>query len=130
MRVEKKQGNIVMVADDDLFVRKILRSALQNLVTIVETGDGADVEKLYKDNVPDVLFLDIHLPNKTGLELIESIKEIDPDAYIIMVSADSSTDNVKISSKHGVKGFMTKPFNRDRVLKHVMNCPTVEFMDV
>ena len=121
--------NVVLVADDDLFVRKIIRAALQHLADIVEVGDGNDVLGFYEEYQPDVVFLDIHMPHASGLDLIEPVKALDANAYIIVVSADSSPENVKTALSKGSKGFLTKPFTKERIL-HLFNaCPTIKFSD-
>ena len=118
-----------MIADDDLFVRKVLRTAIQDLSTVVEAKDGSEVHKVYTDNLPDMIFLDIHLPNVSGLDLIPKILATDEKAHIIMLSADSSQDNVQVALKRGAKGFLTKPFELRRVLQILQTCPTVVFSD-
>lgn len=125
----KNKKNLIIVADDDLFVRKVIRSALEEIAEIVEVTDGAEVMKVYTEHTPDILFLDIHLPNVSGMDLIRPILKMDVSAYIIMLSADSSADNVKTSSLRGCKGFLTKPFEKSRILHFFNTCPTIKFMD-
>ena len=123
------KGNVVMIADDDLFIRKVIASAVSDFAEIVEVIDGADVVDTYKQHQPDMIFLDIHLPNNNGLDLIRPLQKADAGAFIVMVSADSSTDNVFKIKQRGARAFLTKPFNKDRVM-HVFNkCPTIQFMD-
>ena len=118
-----------MVVDDDLFVRSVLRQTLHGIAKVVEVGDGAEVISIYKKHLPDLIFLDIHLPNRTGLELLEEITAFDPDAHIVMLSADSSLENVSKGKDSGIKAFLTKPFSRDRVMAYLHRCPTVVFKD-
>ncbi len=125
----KNKSNVIMIADDDLFVRKVLRTAIQDLSSVVEAKDGSEVSKIYTDNMPDMIFLDIHLPNVSGLDLIPKILAADDKAHIIMLSADSSQDNVQVALKRGAKGFLTKPFELRRVLQIMQTCPTVVFSD-
>jgi two-component system, chemotaxis family, chemotaxis protein CheY len=129
MRI-KNNRNIVMVVDDDLLVRKILRGAIGAVADVVEVADGAEVVSVYKNTMPDLVFLDIHLPHKLGVEILQEIIEYDPAAHIVMLSADSSIDNVVKSKQYGIKGFLTKPFPRDRVVEHLHNCPTIVFADM
>lgn len=122
---DPNENNVVLVADDDMFVRKIIRKGLEGLADIVEVVDGAEVEEAYRENKPSMVFLDIHLPNQSGIELLPKIKAIDPQAYIVMLSADSSITNVKAAMGQGAKGFLTKPFERERMLKLFLACPLV-----
>lgn len=128
MRGSNKK-NVVMIADDDLFVRKIIRSALEGLAEIIEVTNGSDVEAAYAKHHPDILFLDIHLPNKSGMDLIHPIIRTDKGAYIIMLTADSSEDNVRHSRMRGSRGFMTKPFTKQRIMHYFQNCPTIQYSD-
>lgn len=125
----KNIKNVVLIADDDLFIRKIITSALQNYATIVEAPDGAEVLKLYREHTPDIVFLDIHLPNQSGLDLVSALKAEDKTAFIIMLSADSSAQNVKTAQSNGAQGFLTKPFDKKRIMHYFHACPTISFMD-
>jgi YesN/AraC family two-component response regulator len=80
--------------------------------------------------MPDVLLLDIHLPNKDGLTLVKEILEQDKDGYIVMLSADSVSENVEASVKNGAKGFLTKPVSHKHLMDYFKRCPTVRFTDV
>ncbi len=122
--------NVVMIADDDLFVRKVVMGALSGLTEFIEVVDGSDVEKTYLKHMPDLIFLDIHLPNHSGLDLIHNLLHKDKGAFIVMLSADSSELNVRNARLRGAKGFVTKPFTKDRILHYFNKCPTVQFVDV
>jgi len=124
-----RSNNLVLVADDDLFVRKIIKSGLEGLTKFIEVADGKEVEAAYINFEPDVLFLDIHLPHVSGIQILEKIFKFDPDAYVIILSADSTADNVTAAMKLGAKGFMAKPFARDRLLHYFNKCPTVAFKE-
>ena len=84
-----------------------------------------NVLKFYHEHNPDILFLDIHMPGRTGLDLINEILEIDPDAYIIILSADSSADNVVKAINKGAIGFLSKPPAKDRMQQYINQCITI-----
>jgi two-component system chemotaxis response regulator CheY len=63
----------------------------------------------------DIVFLDINLPDANGLELIERLRSLDPSVFVIMVSGESSLDNVKRSIALGAKGFIVKPYTSGRI---------------
>lgn len=117
--------NIILVADDDMYMRMLVKKGLGPDFEVIESVDGTDVVSNYKKHAPDMVFLDIHMPGKDGLENLRNILAIDPDAYIIMLSADSSTENVMEARKLGVKGFLTKPFTKERLMEHVSKCPAI-----
>ncbi len=129
--MKKERGkNILLIADDDLFIRKVINKGLSELaITIEEVTDGDAVVETYRRLMPDVLILDIHLPGKSGIDLIAEIQACDPEAYIVMISADSTTENVNLVRGRGIKGFLTKPVDKARLLKLVNSCPTVVYHD-
>lgn len=124
-RVQRRE-NIIMVVDDDGFVRKSISKLLALFGETVEVEDGKRVLSMYLEHNPDVLFLDIHMPYKSGLDLIPEILEIDPDAYIVTLSADSMKENVLESLEKGAAGFLSKPPARQKVEEYVNNCITIK----
>lgn len=79
----------------------------------------------YEEHMPDIIFLDIHLPNISGLKIMNQIQKRDPDAYIVMISADSIMDNVQKAKANGCKAFFTKPFTKDRILESLKDCASI-----
>lgn len=120
-----RQNNLALIADDDALVRKALVGSLAELSHCVETDDGQRLVEIYREHIPDILFLDIHLPAVNGLDLIGRIKAIDKDAYIIMLTADSTKDNVKKAISCGASGFMAKPFVKETLMANFHRCPTI-----
>ena len=117
-------GNVILVADDDMYMRLLVKKGATGLATIHEVDNGSGVLAAYKEHAPDILFLDIHLPGRSGMDILSDIMAFDPQAYIIMLSADSSRDNVATAIEHGAKGFMAKPFTKEKLAEHLKNCPT------
>jgi len=68
---------------------------------------------------PDITFLDIKLPDGNGLDLLEQMKKINPNAYIVMVTGSQSPEDVEASKKHKVNGYILKPFNVKKVQEFV-----------
>ncbi len=121
--------NICLIADDDLFIRKVLAKHLDGLTEVVQTADGGDCLKAYKERRPDIVFLDIHLPILTGIELIDQILRIDPEAFIIVMSSDSTVENVQEALRRGARGFLAKPILKDRLMHYLNKCPTLRWAD-
>lgn len=122
-RINRKE-NIVLVADDDSFIRKSLKIPLMPFDKICEVESGKEVVAEYIKHNPDILLLDIHMPDKTGLELIPEVFEIDSDAFIIILSADSNKDNVIKALELGAAGFLTKPPAKDKIQTYINQCMT------
>lgn len=124
MQAEKM--NKVLIADDNEFVRFLVKKWLEASAVIHEVGHGNDVVETYKNIKPDVLFLDIHLPGKNGCDILREIMSHDPSAFVIMLSADSKRENVIFTIQAGAKAFMTKPFTRQTLDRFYHMCPTLE----
>lgn len=120
-RVEK----VIMVADDDVFMRSLVMKALSPYAKIVEVDKGLDIVEKYVYHLPDILFLDIHLPDANGIDILEKILKFDRDAYVVMLSADSNKHNVIDTNRMGAKGFVAKPFTGGKLLHFLEKCPTM-----
>ncbi len=115
----------LMIIEDDAFSRKLVENVLhkQYRLTALATADHA--LSTYTSLAPDTLFLDINLPDVTGHELLEKIIAIDPDAYVIMLSGNSDKANVMQAINLGAKGFIAKPFTRDKLIQYIERCQTI-----
>ena len=82
-------------------------------------GYGAKAVELYAAEKPDLVFMDITMPNKDGLETLKEIKGMDPGATIVMCSAMGQETMVMDSIKSGAKDFIVKPFKPERILSTV-----------
>lgn len=122
---EQRNHDVVMVVEDDLFARNIATSALKGKFKVVEVSDGAKAAPEYLSHSPDIVFLDIHLPNKKGDEILAEIMEIDPKAHVVMLSADAAQDRVMKCVKSGAKGFIAKPFKGEKLYDYIRKCPTI-----
>ena len=121
---KKRAENIVMIADDDFFVRETIRRALGYQANVCEVDNGVSVADEYMVHNPDVLLLDIHMPGKSGFDVIDEIKAVDNDAYVIFFSSDYDRENIKTAlDKDGV-GFLTKPVSRKKLFEYIGQCKT------
>ncbi|MBI1327274.1 MAG: response regulator [Alphaproteobacteria bacterium] len=124
MRAGRVQ-HLALIADDDFFIRNVVMKTLNGLCNFIETHDGAHLIELYKEHMPDIVFLDVHLPHVNGIDLVQKIKKIDPDAFIVMLTSDSTQENLKRSMINGAAGFISKPFIPRTVLANFKRCPFV-----
>ena len=122
---KERRENIFLVVDDDAFARKALGTLLATCGLYHEAQNGAEAIKAYVKANPDIIFLDIHMPDCNGLELIADIFQYDPDAFIIVMSADSVRDNVVTALDKGAAGFLAKPSKRDAIMNYLNACLTV-----
>ena len=111
----------ILIVDDISIMRKTLKDILAehckiDPVNLIEAADGADAVLMYRETRPDVVFLDITMPDMNGKEVIEKIKEIDPEPIIIMCSGSGDKMNVIECIRAGAKDYVRKPVTRERVL--------------
>lgn len=112
----------VLIADDDFYMRELVKFAIDGEASILEASTGQEVIELYKAHRPTMVFLDIHMPGSDGKALLREILKIDMNAYVVMVSADSTRNNVEETFFKGAKGFIAKPFAKDVVVQHIRRC--------
>ena len=112
----------ILLADDSETMRFVLKNQLRKNkiltdfdVHMYEAKDGNEAVEHYLDVKPHIVFLDIHMPNKDGLEALAEIKEHDPTAYVIMLTSDNTVENVKFALTKGVKGYAIKPLSPNKV---------------
>lgn len=118
----KRQERIFFVVDDDMFMRSLLTKALSPHGKVIAMDDGKDLLAAYREHLPDVVFLDIHLPCGSGIDLLEEIMRYDSTAGVIILSADRVKDNVLLSQAHGARGFVAKPFSKEKIEEAMNKC--------
>jgi len=128
------QNNRILIAEDDDMVQKIINEVLQEDYELIFAEDGIKALELAKKYQPELLLLDIMMPEKNGFEVCRELREENElqRSIIIMVTALSDKDSEKMGLKAGADDFITKPFNplelrtkvklmfrlRDRLLNH------------
>lgn len=117
-----KNSFSILIADDSETMRFVLKNQLRRHpslmdfdVKIHEAIDGVDAIKKHQKVGADLIFLDIHMPEKDGLEALTDLIKIDKSAYIIMLTSDNTAKNVKIAITHGVKGYAIKPISPKKI---------------
>lgn len=107
----------VLIADDIAAMRGILRKSLRpyGLTNVEETSNGEDALLKYKLHGHDLVMLDINMPIKNGIEALKEIKAINPETFVVMVTADSTVDNLKTALDNGVNGFVVKPYSSAKI---------------
>jgi two-component system nitrate/nitrite response regulator NarL len=110
----------VVLADDHVFVRDGIKSLLENEANIEVVGeaiDGADALEVVNANKPDLLIVDIRMPNLTGIEVVEKLRSDNNNVKIIMLSMHESEEYVLKSIKAGADGYLLKGSSKDEFLK-------------
>lgn len=126
MRRKMRNKTAVMVVEDDLFTQKLIKNTIKDSHELSITGDGQGAIMTYVNKAPDVLFLDIGLPDIDGLSVLETIFKIDPNAYVVMFSGNGDKENVMKAIKLGAKGFLGKPFTKDKLFQYIDKSPFIK----
>ena len=111
----------ILVVDDAAFMRKVIKDTLSKAgyTDLHEAVDGADAVEKYNSLKPNLVLMDITMPNMDGLEAIKAIRAADGGANVVMCSAMGQETMVIDAIRSGAKDFIVKPFKGERVLKTV-----------
>jgi len=101
----------ILITDDSAFMRTIVQNALKDVDADFFQAENGDVAvDLYKEYSPDIVFLDIIMPVKNGVMALQEIKEINPDAKVIIVTSVGQEEMVTKAKELGANDFVAKPF--------------------
>lgn len=109
----------ILVVDDALFMRNMLRGIFESAghQVVGEAADGAEAVEQYRALRPDLVMMDIVMPNMTGIEALREITGADPDACVVMCSALGQDALVMEAVQAGARDFIVKPFKDAQVLE-------------
>ena len=111
----------ILLVDDAAFMRKVIKDTLSKAgyTDLHEAVDGADAVEKFNELKPDLVLMDITMPNMDGLEALKAIRGFDANANVVMCSAMGQETMVIDAIRSGAKDFIVKPFKPERVLKTV-----------
>ncbi|AZB42950.1 response regulator [Bacillus sp. FJAT-42376] len=111
----------ILIVDDAAFMRMMIKDILsKNGFDVVgEAADGVQAVEKYKEHQPDLVTMDITMPEMDGITALKEIKKINPNAKIIMCSAMGQQAMVIDAIQAGAKDFIVKPFQADRVIEAI-----------
>ncbi|MCG7407484.1 response regulator [Paenibacillus sp. ACRRX] len=114
-------ANRILIVDDAAFMRMMIRDILtKNGYEVVgEAADGAQAIEKYKEHKPDLITMDITMPEMDGITALKEIRKSDPSAKVIMCSAMGQQAMVIDAIQAGAKDFIVKPFQADRVIEAI-----------
>jgi len=121
----KRIENKILIIEDDAFAGAAVQQLTQKYGDVTLEAQPTDIEDLYASVNPDFVLLDIELQDMNGLDLLEQIFVIDPDAFVVMLSAYSNQQNILKSCSLGAAGFVTKPVDEESLLKYMTQCTTM-----
>ncbi|MGI5871868.1 MAG: response regulator [Bacillota bacterium] len=110
-----------LIVDDAMMVRFVLKKFLASIGfdEVFEAGTGKEALVLYKEHRPDIVTMDITMPEMDGLQSIEAIMAEDPQARIVVCSAIGQRDYVLKAMELGAKNYLIKPFQEEKVIETI-----------
>lgn len=114
-------GNKILIVDDAAFMRMMIKDILSKngFQVVGEAENGAQAVEKYKEHTPDLVTMDITMPEMDGITALKEIKKVNPNAKIIMCSAMGQQAMVIDAIQAGAKDFIVKPFQAERVLEAI-----------
>ena len=112
------KGIKILVCDDSSFMRKVLMDILQKegFKNFVEAGNGKEAIAMYNSEKPDLVLLDIMMPEASGIEVLQ---QIGATATAIVISAIGQESMIDDAKKNGAKGYLIKPFENEKVIAEI-----------
>jgi two-component system, chemotaxis family, chemotaxis protein CheY len=114
-------ANRILVVDDAAFMRMMIKDILtkNGFEVVAEAADGLQALEKFKEYQPDLVTMDITMPEMDGITSLKEIKKINPNAKVIMCSAMGQQAMVIDAIQAGAKDFIVKPFQADRVIEAI-----------
>jgi DNA-binding NtrC family response regulator len=109
----------ILIVDDEADIRNLLTAVLDNYYDVAEAGSGAALQKTFSQEQPDVILLDVKLPDAHGLDLLPQIKKRWPDTEVIVLSGQGTITMAVEAGRRGAFNFLSKPFENEKLLADV-----------
>ncbi|MDH5722640.1 MAG: response regulator [Alphaproteobacteria bacterium] len=109
----------VMLVEDDPVTRWLVRNTLKDECDLITAPTANKAFTQYMMYQPEIVFLDVNLPDKSGYEVLQWIIHNDPGACVVMFSSQSHMDNIRDALEAGASGFIGKPFIKDQLLDYI-----------
>lgn len=117
--------NHYLVIDDSQSILDKFQKILGKDGNVTCLNDPGKASEIYVECNPDMVFLDINMPGVNGFDVLEELKNLDSDAFIVMVSTESHKENILNAVSNGAVGFLTKPPHKDRLRFYIESCATI-----
>lgn len=111
----------VMLVEDDPLTRRLVAGTFKENYALITAANAEEAVANYLLHAPDIVFLDIGLPDASGLDVLHRIMASDPDAYVVMFSGNSYLDNITAALGTGASGFVAKPFKKDKMQHYIQD---------
>ncbi len=107
---------LALLVEDDPFTLQLVKIAFKETFEIITAETARQALVYYQRHLPDIVFLDIQLPDGNGIHLLEQMTNADDNSHIVMLSSHSQKEKIIECLSNGAKGFIAKPFTRQRLI--------------
>jgi len=109
----------ILITDDSEFMRAIIKNSLKDQPDIgcFEAENGDVAVELYREKKPDLVFLDIIMPVKNGIMAMEEIRQLNPDAKVVIVTSVGQEEMANKAKEMNASGFIPKPFKPEQIVE-------------
>lgn len=111
---------VILLIEDDLMILQMVKSVVEEYFDVVFAETVRQAIIYYQRHLPDMVFLDIHLPDGNGMELLQDIADADAESHVVMLSAQTKKEKILEALEIGAKNYIPKPFTR-RILMDVIH---------
>ena len=114
----------ILIADDSLFMRMTLKNNLPEGYEVIEADSGAKALEQFESQKPDMVLLDIVMPEgeQEGVKVLRKIMQSDPQACVVMITAVGQEAIIDECKKAGARDYIVKPFDEKQVVETVQRC--------
>src|SRR5262249_47527200 len=110
-------GEHILIVDDEPAIQSTLRGVLEDEgYRVTAVGSGDDAVALVTDEAPDLVFLDIWMPGRDGLETLAELKRLRPDTAVVMISGHGTIETAVKATRLGAYEFIEKPLSLEKTL--------------
>jgi two-component system chemotaxis response regulator CheY len=111
----------ILIVDDSFYMRTMLKNMLTDAgyEVVGEAANGAQAVEMATSTAPDLITLDVILPDNTGLDVLKSLRQVQPNAKVVMCSAVGQEVIVNEAIENGALAYIVKPFSEEKVLEIV-----------
>lgn len=121
-KIENQAPLQVMLVEDDPVTRRMVSNIVKDKYSLITAKDALEAVANYLMYAPDIVFLDINLPDVSGFHVLHQIIACDPKAYVVMFSGHSYLDNITTALGNGASGFVAKPFRKEKLTHYIEDC--------
>lgn len=109
----------VLIVDDEAHIRKYVGLILKSLgiASIIEAGNGEEATATYERARPDLVLLDVNMPQIDGIETLKRLKQIDPDCIVVMLTSLANRHTVEQAAELGAANYIRKDTPKDEIAK-------------